>query len=79
MLEKQTDFPVHAVDHLDLEIAKHINELPKRDLITLNIDYKQRGLGGDDSWSMNARPHKEFRLPAIKYNYSYTIEVINLK
>lgn len=63
----------------DLETAKHINELPNRDLITLNIDYKQRGLGGDDSWSMKARPHEQFRLPAIKYNYSYTIEVIKLK
>lgn len=49
----------------DLEIAKHINELPQRDLITLNVDYKKMGIGGDDSWSMNARPDEEFRLPAI--------------
>ncbi|MHA1971681.1 MAG: glycoside hydrolase family 2 TIM barrel-domain containing protein [Candidatus Hodarchaeales archaeon] len=31
----------------DLEKAKHINELPRRDFITLNIDYKQQGVGGD--------------------------------
>ncbi len=63
----------------DLETAKHINELPQRDLINLNVDYKKMGVGGDDSWSMKARPDEEFRLPAIPYNYSYTIDVINLK
>jgi beta-galactosidase len=31
----------------DLEEAKHINELPRRENITINIDYKQQGVGGD--------------------------------
>ncbi|HEC38078.1 hypothetical protein LCGC14_0617350 [marine sediment metagenome] len=30
----------------DLERAEHIDELPKRDFITVNIDYKQSGVGG---------------------------------
>ncbi len=34
----------------DLEKATHINELPRRDFITVNLDYKQQGVGGDDSW-----------------------------
>jgi beta-galactosidase len=29
----------------DLESATHIHELPRRDTITLNIDYRQRGVG----------------------------------
>jgi len=29
----------------DLEKAKHINELPERDFITVNLDYRQKGLG----------------------------------
>ena len=57
----------------DLEKATHINELPDRDLITLNIDHLQQGVGGDDSWSMSARPHKEYRIPADRYTYSFTI------
>ena len=61
----------------DIENAKHINELPDRDIITLNIDHKQMGVGGDDSWSMHARPHKQYRLPAKLYTYSYVIRVIN--
>ncbi|MCK5000398.1 MAG: DUF4981 domain-containing protein, partial [Anaerohalosphaera sp.] len=38
----------------DLESAEHINELVRRDITTLNLDYKQMGLGGDNSWG--ARP-----------------------
>ncbi len=45
----------------DLEKAMHINELPRRDFITLNLDYRQMG-GDDDSW--RARPHPEYTLPA---------------
>lgn len=57
----------------DIASAKHIDELPKRDFITLNLDYKQMGLGGDDSWSIRARPHKEYRLPNQPYSYSFEI------
>ncbi len=30
----------------DLEKANHVHELPKRNTITVNIDYKQKGVGG---------------------------------
>jgi beta-galactosidase len=48
----------------DLEKAKHINELPSRKTITVNIDYEQTGIGGDNSWG--APPHKQYTLPADK-------------
>jgi len=51
----------------DLEKAKHIHELPQRDTITVNLDYKQMGVGGDDSWG--ARTHSEYTLPAKSYHY----------
>jgi beta-galactosidase len=52
-----------------LEKAKHINELETADAITWNIDYKQKGVGGDNSWG--APVHEEYRLYGGK-NYSYT-------
>jgi len=55
----------------DLEKAKHIHELPRRDTITINIDYKQMGVGGDDSWG--ARTHREYTLPAKPYRYSFRL------
>ncbi|HUV66185.1 MAG TPA: glycoside hydrolase family 2 TIM barrel-domain containing protein, partial [Sedimentisphaerales bacterium] len=55
----------------DLENAKHINELPQRDIITVNLDYKQMGVGGDDSWG--ARTHPEYTLPTKPYRYSFRL------
>ncbi len=58
----------------DLEQAKHINELPKRDFITVNIDYKQMGVGGTDTWSQKARALTTYRLPGDReYSYHFII------
>jgi beta-galactosidase len=55
----------------DLTKARHIHELPQRDTITVNLDYKQMGVGGDDSWG--ARTHPEYTLPARTYVYSFRL------
>ena len=60
-------------------VRGHIADLPERDFITLNIDHKQMGVGGDDSWSMAAVPHKQFRLPSENYSYSFVIRPITKK
>ncbi|MFX1442578.1 MAG: glycoside hydrolase family 2 TIM barrel-domain containing protein [Promethearchaeota archaeon] len=52
----------------DLEKAIHNHELPHREYITLNIDYKQRGVGGDLPGV--ALIHSGFRLKGNK-TYSY--------
>ncbi|MFZ5517653.1 MAG: glycoside hydrolase family 2 TIM barrel-domain containing protein [Candidatus Zhuqueibacterota bacterium] len=55
-----------------LEKGKHINELPPDGNITVNIDYKQMGVGGDDSWG--ARPHAEYSLPPKQYAYTFRLK-----
>jgi beta-galactosidase len=50
---------------------RHPYDLKPRDLVTLNIDYKQMGVGGDTSWGDRARPHPEYRLPVKEYSYSF--------
>ena len=55
----------------DIEKATHIHELPRRDTITVNLDYKQMGVGGDNSWG--ARTHPEYTLPAKPYEYSFRL------
>ena len=57
----------------DLERATHINDLPHRDFVTVNLDYKQMGVGGDDSWG--ARPHPEYTLPAKPYTYRFRLKL----
>ncbi len=59
--------------------SQHANfyryQLPDRKTITLNLDLKQRGLGGDNSWG--ALPHKAFRLTDWPMNYRYRLHVLH--
>ncbi|MBN1329646.1 MAG: DUF4981 domain-containing protein [Candidatus Heimdallarchaeota archaeon] len=71
------NFSVWPYSMSDLENAKHINELPKRDFVTVNIDYKQRGVGGD--WPAIARTHPEYKLKkGKKYFDSYRLRPFNI-
>ncbi len=56
----------------DIEAAAHPFELPDRDFVTVNIDCKQMGVGGDNSWG--AKIHDEYTIPAKPYRYAFTIE-----
>ncbi len=53
----------------DLEKANHINELPRRNNNTINIDYKQQGVGGDRIGVLDI--HERYKLKG-KVNYSYS-------
>ncbi|MBA7588399.1 hypothetical protein ES708_30455 [subsurface metagenome] len=56
----------------NLEAANHIHELTNSDSITVNVDYKQKGVAGDNSWG--AKPKPQYRLPKNQeYNYSFRI------
>ena len=54
------------------EKSVSIIELPRRKSITVNIDYKQTGVGGDNSWG--ARPHKEYTL-LMKKPYTWRVRL----
>ena len=55
----------------DLNAGKHAFELPHRDFVTLTLDLKQQGVGGDTSWG--AWPHEEFLIPCQEYSYSFRL------
>ena len=56
----------------DLEQAKHISDLPRKDFFTINLDYKQMGVGGINTWSPIAKPLPRFCLSADQsYNYEF--------
>jgi beta-galactosidase len=59
----------------DLVVNRHINDVKPRELTSVNIDYKQMGVGGDDSWG--ARTHDQYRLTDTKYNYSFRMRAIS--
>ncbi|MGZ3755777.1 MAG: glycoside hydrolase family 2 TIM barrel-domain containing protein [Mucilaginibacter sp.] len=55
----------------NIETAKHTNKLKDAGFITLNIDLKQMGVGGNDSWSDVGAPLDKYQIPAKAYNYSF--------
>ncbi|UMB52577.1 DUF4981 domain-containing protein [Lutibacter sp. A64] len=59
--------------HRDGDIVKnrHTTDVRPRDLVSLNIDYKQMGVGGDNSWG--AHTHPEYKLLDKKYTYSFIL------
>ena len=49
----------------------HTTDIIERPLININIDYKQMGVGGDNSWGQ--KPHKKYQIKADNYSFSYSI------
>jgi beta-galactosidase len=62
---------VVVVAQWDLEKAEHPYEIPERNTITVNLDYQQMGVGGDNSWG--APTHSEYLLPAKEYRYRFRL------
>jgi beta-galactosidase len=55
----------------DMEQAGHDYLLPSRDNITVNLDYQQRGVGGNNSWGFS--PLDKYRLLEKSYSYKFLI------
>ena len=51
--------------------AKHTNELVDAGFITLNIDLKQMGVGGNDSWSPIGAPIEKYQISSGNYHYGF--------
>jgi beta-galactosidase len=49
-------------------------DVKPRDLVNLNVDLGQMGVGGDNSWG--ARIHPQYRLSGMKYEYSFRIRPV---
>jgi beta-galactosidase len=54
--------------------AKHTIDLKNPEFVTLNIDLKQMGVGGNDSWSNVGAPLKKYQIPAKNYSYRFYIK-----
>ena len=68
-------FSVWPYTQDDLANAAHIHELPRREYLTVNIDYRQKGVGGDIP--AIARLHDEFKLKKdVRYWYKFRISPI---
>ena len=51
---------------------RHTVDIEKRDLVNINIDYKQMGVGGDNSWGFMALD--KYQIQPGNLSYSYVIK-----
>ena len=56
-------------------VNRHTTDVKLRDLTSVNIDFKQMGVGGDNSWG--AWTHDEYRLTDKEYKYSFRMRIID--
>jgi len=65
------NFTMEDLDQGTKQNYQHTYDLKPKDFISLHVDYKQTGVGGDDSWG--ARPHPQYTLQYGGYVHSYII------
>jgi beta-galactosidase len=58
-----------------LNESKQTHQLERGENIYLHLDYKQMGLGGDDSW--NPRVHPEYLLIEKQYKYAFRMKPVD--
>lgn len=64
-------FNIQNYSDASLNESKKSRVLKRGDKTYVHIDYKQIGLGGDDSWS--PRVHKEYLLDGSEYSFSFIL------
>ena len=64
-------------EELDVEKGRyrHINDIAKQNLVTFNVDHRQMGVGGDNSWG--ALPHPEYLLTEKSYSYAFRMRAFS--
>ena len=55
----------------NLTSATHTYMVEQNGPVTVNVDYKVMGLGGDDSW--NPRTHEEYLIQPNSYDFSFML------
>ena len=55
----------------DARVNVHVSDVKPRDLTSLDIDFGQMGVGGDDSWGK--RTMQQYSLNETTYNYGFTL------
>ncbi len=52
-------------------VQRHLDDVNPRDLTSVDVDLKQMGVGGDNSWG--ATTHEQYRLTDKSYEYGFVI------
>jgi beta-galactosidase len=64
-------FTIDDLDPGESKAQRHAGEMVERDLVNLNVDFKQMGVGGINSWGPTALP--KYSLPVDEYTYGFRL------
>jgi len=51
----------------------HSSDIRPREHVTLLVDQRQTGVGGDDAWSQAGQAHARYRIALVKTDYRFTL------
>jgi beta-galactosidase len=66
-------YTTSQLDYADSRF-RHPADLQENDFIDVNVDLRQMGVGGDDSWG--AKPMKQYLLPSGTYSFTFAVRAI---
>lgn len=78
LAKASTPIEFNALEYTPEDLTNNLHSylLPENDSITWRLNYKQMGLGGDNSWG--AKPLDKYQIPANQtYEYTYTLKPIS--
>jgi beta-galactosidase len=70
-------FGIDALDPGPVLRRRHTTDVKQEDRITLHLDYRQMGVGGDTSWG--ARTHDAYLLPAVATSYTFRLRPFSMR
>ena len=65
--------PIADFDPRNIKKQLHTSDIKPKELIYLTLDYRQVGVGGDNSWSKEGLADPQYRINSKKCDYSFTI------
>lgn len=72
------NFPMEDIEYRPSQVERrHGGSILKKDMVWLNIDHKQMGVGGDNTWG--AQVHPEYTITPHEWEYSYTLQPLGAK
>lgn len=70
------NFPMEDIEYRPSQIERrHGGSIVKKDMVWVNIDYKQMGVGGDNTWG--AQVHPEYTITPVEQDYSFTLQPLS--
>lgn len=67
------NFPQADIEYRPSQVERrHGGSIDRKDMVWLNIDHQQMGVGGDNTWG--AQVHPEYTITPHEWNYTFTIK-----